>query len=724
MKRFPKSLTSSHGVSSVLDQTRVLVAFKKPIDIKEVSRLLKQVNLEVEFYKKSEENAPWIQINHTDQRYWLKTEDGKPISDNRFTEIEEYLGNKIDWIGPIYRNEEGKGLSNFYCPIPNVVLLMKSKVSNIQSFVKEFGLKVNEEKTKYLPSFYYLQVMDTKKSNAYELKNKLEELGNKVLLENMPMRKPLTAIPNDTHWANQWDMVKINAPNGWDITTGSSNVVICILDEGCDLTHPDLVYSEQGINLNTMLPPGAPTGPHGTACAGIAAGTINNGEGVSGVAGNCRVMPVAFQFWTDVECAMGIMYATINGADVISMSFGVYDWWGWDYSIIDPAIQNAFDNNVVQVVATGNENTGVTNRYPGKHPLVIAVGGTSTDDNRKTLGSPDGECWGASFGEDVYNGITTGVSVVAPCVQCPTTDIQGAGGYSNNGVLISDPWVCVSYPMQPANGNYIMMFDGTSAATPHVAGLAALIKSKYPTLTNIQIRTAIEVSAAKVGSLPYAVQAGFPNGTRNQEMGYGRIDIPAALEAAEKMVSCKDRKVIANIDLQQMAIDKFHHLKSLENCSDFEIYIRSEENQKKCKPAKFPELRPCFYLHWGDGNQDIIETEDFEVLILSVCNPFENIMFKNIKISGIEVIHSDGTKVELLPDGTPSAMIVPSKLITFCEVDPCSCCHVELVLKTAGAKEGPYKVILDFCIEEICLRMTDNERDRGEVEFDIELIKS
>jgi hypothetical protein len=203
---------------------------------------------------------------------------------------------------------------------------------------------------------------------------------------------------------------------------------------------------------------------------------------------------------------------------------------------IDPEIQNAFTNDVVMCAATGNENRSDFNRYPGRHPLVIGVGGSSTDDNRKTPTSPDGECWGANFGEDVYGGVTTGVSVVAPCVQCPTTDRQGSSGYNNNGTLSPNPWACVNYPMQPADGNFVMVFDGTSAATPHVAGLAGLLKSQYPTLTNLQIRNIIERTTAKVGTLAYAEQAGFPNGTRNQEMGYGRIDIFQALDFADVMI--------------------------------------------------------------------------------------------------------------------------------------------------------------------------------------------
>jgi subtilisin family serine protease len=137
-----------------------------------------------------------------------------------------------------------------------------------------------------------------------------------------------------------------------------------------------------------MMPDGSPTEDHGTACAGIAAATFNNAQGVVGVAGNCTIMPLACQSWTEVEVAAGINYATDNGADVISMSFG-YD--GWDPTIINLAIKHASDNDVIMCVATHNHNGAIT--YPATNPLVIACGASDKSDNRKSPTSPDGECW-------------------------------------------------------------------------------------------------------------------------------------------------------------------------------------------------------------------------------------------------------------------------------------------------------------------------------------------
>lgn len=547
MKNFPTLLTTPSGREVVLDKKRLLLAFRNPTESRDVASAIKEFDLVLEDnYDRKEKNKHWDQVNHTPTRFWVRSNAGNDIADEKISAIQNKLQGQLEWIGPVYdslyNTSSQRRLRNKFCPLPNVILMEKLEQLKMQQdeILEKYHLTEFTEKSKYLRKNRYLILQNPEKNNAYQLRDALKKMisiTGTLRFENMPMIKPLTStIPNDSLWANQWNMTQINAPNAWDISTGANSVVICILDWGCDLTHPDLQFSEDGINLGTMMPTGAPTDHHGTACAGIAAATFNNNEGVAGMAGNCLIMPLAFDAATDVEMANGVNYAVTNGALVISMSFGIYlGVAGFDYDLVSIEIVNANSNDVVMCAATANDDIEEIT-FPAVHPLIIACGASSTDDNRKTVTSPDGECWGSNWGDVVFDGIQTGVSVVAPGVVCPSTDRQGADGYNNNGTLIFDPWACVSYPGQPANGNYLLNFDGTSAATPHVAGYAALLRSQYPALTNVQVRNIIERTAAKVGVLAYAEAPGFPNGTRNEEMGYGRIDAFQGLDFADAMI--------------------------------------------------------------------------------------------------------------------------------------------------------------------------------------------
>lgn len=535
MARFPLRLQHGTGRSLDLDQARLLLAFRQPVSSKDLASRLAQMRLALEDAGEDPDGRRMERVNHTDTRFWVRSVEGESIGDERLAQVRELFGDALDWIGPVYRlsgQAERGGRESLVCPLPHVVLV-KERRQGGPSIVRAVaalatGLNVSEDKerSKYLPGFRYLVIENPAEIDAYQLRDRLlEESSDRIAdvrLENMPMIVPTAVVPNDTLFAQQWDMTQIEAPAGWDISTGAAGVVVCVLDEGCDLTHPDLVFSGTGINLGSMSGDGSPTGSHGTACAGIVAATFNNSLGVAGVAGGCQILPAAFQNWTDVEVAAGINYAVAQSAQVISMSFG---WNAWDPLIIDPAIQAAFTAGLVMCVATHNYDGPIT--YPATNPLVMGVGASDQADNRKSPTSPDGECWGSDFGPEI--------SVVAPGVVVPTTDIQGAGGYNVNGA--GGMWACVNYAsFGDAAGDYVTVFDGTSAATPHVAGLAALLLSEYPTLTNVEVRSVIERTASKTGTVPYADVAGYDSGTWNEEMGYGRINVRQSLDLADVLI--------------------------------------------------------------------------------------------------------------------------------------------------------------------------------------------
>lgn len=541
---FPTALRHDSGVMMALDPGRLLLAFEETHTRAEVGKLLHSLDIGLVLEDAEERGEETLThaalrsmqaINHSRKRFWIRTRDGSSITQKTLSVVRERLGEKLDWIGPVYRLPNVEGRGGLLCPLPNVLVLKPGPSLSLEaeqelaSFLNELGLKEISEKSRYLNGYHYFTIAPDR-GTVYRLQPLLlkqeQRLIQEAFFENMPLLQPLAAIPNDTLFAQQWDMTRIHAPEGWDITTGQG-VVVTVIDTGCDLSHPDLQpqISPLHIDLDTMQPGGGPNGDpfnegHGTCCAGIVAATFNNSLGVAGEASGCQIMPLAFQDATDVEVARGITFAADNGAKVISMSFGEYapgegmSPAGWNFAIIDPAIAHAFnDKNCVLCAATGNENYGIVNRYPARHPLVMACGASDEADNRKSPSSPDGEPWGSNYGPDV--------SVVAPGVHIPTTDIQGTDGYNHTS---------------GANGNYVTTFDGTSAATPHVAALAALLRSEYPWLTNVQVRNIIEQTAAKVGAVPYDEVTGYPNGTRNQEMGYGRIDVFHALDYADAMI--------------------------------------------------------------------------------------------------------------------------------------------------------------------------------------------
>ena len=319
--------------------------------------------------------------------------------------------------------------------------------------------------------------------------------------------------PNDPLLSSQWGIAKIRCPEAWDISRGSSAISVAIIDEGGN-AHEDYIQAAgYDARFNDSDPSPYAADGHGVACAGIAAATAGNGRGISGVAPNSRVRHVRIaygfigsdgkRYWstTDATTAAGIRRAVDLGADVLSNS-----WGGGGAST---AITNAFKyaqthgrggRGTPIAAATGNDNVrGVS--YPARLSSSIrgflAVGASNQWDQRKSKTSLDGETWwGSNYGPEM--------DVVAPGVKIPTTDMMGSGGYTA--------------------GNYVNTFNGTSAATPHVAGLMALILAVDPALRSWEVEDIIKLTAKDLGT------AG-----RDEHFGFGRIDARAALEAASRI---------------------------------------------------------------------------------------------------------------------------------------------------------------------------------------------
>ncbi|MBV9959424.1 MAG: hypothetical protein JO360_13450 [Acidobacteria bacterium] len=125
-----------------------------------------------------------------------------------------------------------------------------------------------------------------------------------------------------------------------------------------------------------------------------------------------------------------------------------------------------------------------------------------------------------------------------------------------------------------------------------------------------------------------------------------------------------------------------------------------------CQTVEKPKIVPCFHLRWGDGPQDHLETDDTEVLCLTVCNPYSNVVLNNFTVQ-LVIAPAGGGPIPNQADGTPSVMIKPSFMICFDDVPPCNpqqhnqqgCVTREVVLINRGAVPGPYRIFIFYCFE-------------------------
>ena len=314
----------------------------------------------------------------------------------------------------------------------------------------------------------------------------------------------------------------INVCDAWNITQGQ-NVVVAVLYHGLEINHPDLSNNIHPLSYDTEsnTSPSLVLGNHGVACAGIIGAVKDNNEGIAGVSPQAQLMSISNSLGPNpnsrIKRADGINWAVQNGADIISNSWGS----GVQYDVIDDAIDNALTNGrnglgTIIVFSSGNGNGTVS--YPANsNENIIAVGAMNPCGERKNPGSCDGEnLWGSNYGNQL--------DIMAPGVLIPTTDRQGTNGYNPQNE---------NDPNYSGYNNYYSKFNGTSSAAPHVAGVAALILSVNPNLSVQEVNDIIESTAQKVGNYNYSNNSNRPNGTWNNEMGYGLVDAYAAVQLAQ-----------------------------------------------------------------------------------------------------------------------------------------------------------------------------------------------
>jgi len=309
MQDFPLQLQHPSGRVMLLERDRVLTELADPVVAAADARAtaLTELGLVEETEAETFEAGATISarpmqvLNRTGTRVWARTADGTAF---QASSIEPPKTPSVVSVSPVYRLEL-QGRSELLAVLSDTMLIYftPEDQNGVSEVLARYGLQDDTERSQYLGDFGYFRVQQPLEATAIELRARLlrEEpsLVRDVRFEIMPVFRPTAYVPNDALYAHQWNVREIDAggagQTAWNVTRGDPNVVVCILDEGCDLNHPDLSYASDGINLGTMNPDGSPTGDHGTACAGVATASVNNATGVAGIAGECKILPVAFQ---------------------------------------------------------------------------------------------------------------------------------------------------------------------------------------------------------------------------------------------------------------------------------------------------------------------------------------------------------------------------------------------------------------------------------------------
>lgn len=307
--------------------------------------------------------------------------------------------------------------------------------------------------------------------------------------------RTVNGIPNDELYSYQWHLPMVNMPEAWDVSTGEG-VTVAIIDTGVNPFGRDSFGPIgdsrvlRGYNAIAGIPGGIDFEGHGTHVAGVVGQETDNGTGVAGIAYGANILPVKslsiFGVGVDSWIIRGIRWATDQGADVINLSLGSFN----DSQAFEDAVNYAYENGVTVVAASGNSGEGEV-MYPAAYENCIAVGAVN------------------------YIKVITDYSNYGDAL-----DLVAPGGDNNvdlNGDGFADGILQENFGFFGFNWGF-WYYAGTSFASPHVAGIAALVKSVHPDYGPDEIRQVLQDTAQDLGTPGW-----------DARYGHGLVDAYAAV---------------------------------------------------------------------------------------------------------------------------------------------------------------------------------------------------
>ncbi|MBN2639619.1 MAG: S8 family serine peptidase [Bacteroidales bacterium] len=336
-------------------------------------------------------------------------------------------------------------------------------------------------------------------SNVYAVDSIIADLKRNPEIEYAE-KAPLFHVlftPNDPEYnstpAHRWFLDLIQAADAWNLEKGDANVKVAILDNGIYINHPDLVgkivaATDLANNDNNPTPPAKTLEwSHGTHVSGLAGAATNNGIGIASIGYGVSLMAVKISSDTTDGSTMsfgyqGIIWAADHGADVINMSWGGPGYYQTGQNVID----YAYNKGCTMIAAAGNDNNSQI-LYPAGYKHVISVASVDYDDVKSSF---------SSYGT--------------------TVDVSAPGGYNAFGNSL--------YSTVYLNGFDYQYMQGTSMASPVVAGLAGLMISADTTLTPEKLESVLKATCDNIDA---------ENPSYVGKIGVGRINAYKAIAAVQ-----------------------------------------------------------------------------------------------------------------------------------------------------------------------------------------------